>query len=75
MLNKMKALVARERQHMIDFARAAHKFEHKMVARATLAGHSVYYALVAWEAHASYRFAAGALLVMLALEAIPAPKD
>lgn len=42
--------------------------EHVLVAKVAVYGHLAYYGLVTVEAHGSYRYAAGALAVVVALE-------
>ena len=50
-----------------DLARAHRviaKKGHVVVAKLTFIGHCSYYALVSWEAHGSYRYAAGMLAII-----------
>lgn len=50
---------------------ALHKAEKRFLAKVMVGTHAAYYAMVAWEAHASYKYAAGAVLVLMALEFLP----
>lgn len=44
------------------------RVEQRIVARVTVGAHFAYYGLVGIEAHGSYRYAAVAVLLMMALE-------
>lgn len=54
---------------------ALHKIEHKMVARVAAFAHLAYYGLVSVEAHGNYRYAAGAIGVILIVEAVAGGAD
>jgi hypothetical protein len=53
-----------------DLKHALHKLEHRIVARVIFGGHLTYYGLVAAEAHGTYRYAAGAVGVLLIIEVL-----
>ncbi len=44
--------------------------EHKLLARCAVVGHLTYYGLVSVEAHGFYRYAAGAVGILLIFEAL-----
>lgn len=48
----------------------AKRAEHRALLRLTTLGHLAYYGLVSFEAHGHYRYAAGALGVLLIAEAL-----
>lgn len=47
-----------------EWLRLIQKAEHKAAVKAAGWTHIVYYGLVAWEAHGSYRYAAAVLLII-----------
>lgn len=44
--------------------------DHKIVGKSMVVAHASYYLLVSWEAHGTYRYAAGIILVFTVVEVI-----
>lgn len=55
---------------VLRIRRCLHRAEHKTVARVTLWSHLSYYVLVTLEAHGNYRYAAGAVAIVVIYEAV-----
>jgi hypothetical protein len=60
--HKLQVLILRLRRCM-------HRAEHKYAARVALWSHLSYYVLVTMEAHGNYRYAAGAVALVVVYEA------
>ncbi len=51
-----------------DIRHAAAWIDHKIVGKSMVVAHASYYTLVTWEAHGTYRYAAGIICVFMVIE-------
>lgn len=63
-----------------ELLKEAVRVEHKLIGKVAIGSHLSYYGLVAWEAHGTYRYAAGVVGLLMVVEACinhtpPGPPD